>query len=280
MATENEDVLSLGANEKVGDYLQRVRKIRGVELEHLAKAIRLSKNIVESIEENRWSDFPTEAYLRSYIISICEKLLIDKREVIKRFSSEINSRFAVSQSNMMGDSEQESKTSNSNVSKIAIAVIVVIALALFISKKVLYSSYEGEPVHEPLNSDIEEPEVQVQDPSHANESGEAFAQETATAAPEVPVPAEPANDTLRLECSHSATDNTCGVSLKGLDPKMYYFTRLANRYVSHNDTMQLTITVPDRTKLFVNGAKTEYGKFNTLFFYNGKIVNKLNRDLR
>ncbi|MCL2260213.1 MAG: helix-turn-helix domain-containing protein [Fibromonadales bacterium] len=273
MATENESEFSIGDNEKVGDYLRRVREARGVELEHLAKAIRLSKNILESIEANRWSDFPTEAYLRSYIISLCEKLLIDKHVVISKFSLEINSHFAISQANMMSDQNQESSAPVGNNSKIAIIIVVAIAAILFFSKQMLDSSSEAESVvPEPLQ--LAEPQAAVDGDGQSEAADSALA---AALQPEVNLDAK---DTIRLECVHTATDNTCGVSVKGFDTKMSYFTRAASRYINHHDTVYLTITVPPRTRLFINNNKVEYGRFNTLYLYQGQIIDKSNRELR
>jgi len=277
MAEELENDSSIGENEKVGDYLRRIRKTRGVELEHLAKAIRLSKSILESIEANRWSDFPTEAYLRSYIISLCEKLLIDKHAVISKFSLEVNSHFAISQANMISDKNQEDTSSGSNVSKVAIIIVVIIGICLLLSKQILLNDSSQ------AEESVQEPPLQLAEPAPVDEiNAEAAAKDSAialSAAQQSEVDLN-ATDSLRLECVHSATDNTCGTSLKGVDAKMYYFSRVTSRSVMHNDTSQLTITVPVRTKLFINGTKVEYGKFNTLYLYKGQIVNKLNRELR
>ncbi|MDR1812909.1 MAG: helix-turn-helix domain-containing protein [Candidatus Fibromonas sp.] len=273
MAEEQENELSIGADEKVGDYLRRVRESRGLNLEHLAKSIRLSKSIVEAIEENRWSEFRTEAYLRSYIISICEKLFLDKNEVIRKFSAEINSHFAVAQA-LIDDPNQEKDPSGS-APKIAIVVVLVLIAALFFANK----AFNNGPGEKPA------PRASVTDESLLeDDSTEDIPDSLAQGEPDEAIAdldTDPdKKDTLRFECSPSATDNTCGVSLKGLDSKMNYFVRMTSRYLDHNDTAQVTVTVPERTRLSINGTKLEYGKFNTLVFHKGKIVNKINRDLR
>ncbi len=281
MAEEQENDLSIGADEKVGDFLRRVRESRGLNLEHLAKSIRLSKSIVEAIEDNRWSEFKTEAYLRSYILSICEKLLLDKNTVIQKFSIEVNSRFGVTQA-LMGDPNQE-KDSSSSTAKIAIVVVLLLVAALFFVNKAFKSGSEKSIPEDDYPLDINEALLEPEDTESALDSLEQ-SEQVAVAPPvveaAVPEAALDKKDTLRFECSASSTDNTCGVSLKGLDSKMNYFMRITTRYIEHNDSSQVTITVPDRTKLLVNGTRLEYGKFNTLIFYRGKIVSKVNRDLR
>jgi transcriptional regulator with XRE-family HTH domain len=282
MAEEQKDDLGLGENERVGDYLHRIRKIRGLDLEHLAKSIRLGKNILEAIEANNWEYFPTEAYLRSYIVSLCDKLSLDKSIVMKKFSAEINSHFWIAQTNIMGDSEQEKdfsdSSSSSNVPKVAIAIILIIIVALFFASKMLnnYSKEEEELDMEefPKTEEFEILEEIAPDTLSKHDSVPILK------AAEVAELIIPGSDTLRFECTPSATDSTCGVTLKGLDPKMSYFKKMTNRYINRSDTSQVTITVPDRTKLFVNNMKLDYGKFNTLLFHNAKVVNKINRELR
>jgi len=287
MAEEQKNDLNLGENERVGDYLKRIRKIRGLDLEHLAKSIRLGKNILEAIEDNNWNYFPTEAYLRSYIVSLCDKLSLDKSIVLKKFSAEINSQFWITQTNIMSDSDQEKEPSDtsSNVPKAAIIIILAIIVLLFFASKIL-SNYSKEDEDEDefymeetqKTEGVEDLEENASDTLGIKDTVPLF---KAGEVPDVPTPVViPGSDTLRFECTPSATDSTCGVTVKGLDPKMNYFKKMTNRYLNREDTSQVTITVPLRTKLFVNNIKQDYGNFNTILFYNGKIVNKINRELR
>jgi len=284
MAEEQKEDLNLGENERVGDYLCRIRKIRGLDLDHLAKSIRLGKNILEAIEANNWNFFPTEAYLRSYIVSLCEKLSLDKNVVLKKFSAEINSQFWIAQTNIMDESNHEkdsSDSSSSNVSKVSIIIILVIIALLFFASKILNSPSEEEDdaefkgyMEEPKKPEkIEDSEENALDSLSKIDSISLFkAAEAAMAAQE--------SDTLRFECSPATSDSTCGVKFKGSDTKMNYFKRTVSRTISRKDSVQVTITVPERTKLFINNSKLDYGKFNILTFHNGKIVNKVNKELK
>jgi cytoskeletal protein RodZ len=285
---EDENNLNLGEGERVGDYLHRIRKIRGLELENLAKSIRLGKNILEAIEANNWSYFPTEAYLRSYIVSLCDKLSLDKNVVLKQFSAEINSQFWITQTNIMSesDSEKDSPDSpSSNVPKAAIIIILIIIVILFFASKMLnnYSTEDDEFDMEEETSKTEESSESLED----NDSAKAPDTSGVVVLDTVPLPTKveaaaviPGVDTLRFECTPSPTDSTCGVTVKGVDTKMGYFKKVTSKYINREDTAQVTVTVPLRTKLFINNAKQDYGNFNTLLFYNGKIVNKINRELR
>jgi len=287
MAEEQKNDLNLGENERVGDYLKRIRKIRGLDLEHLAKSIRLGKNILEAIEDNNWNYFPTEAYLRSYIVSLCDKLSLDKSIVLKQFSAEINSQFWITQTNIMSDSDQEKEPSDSSssVPKVAIIIILVIIVLLFFASKILgsYSKEDDDDEDEFYMEDVQKTEEfetleeKATDSLSIKDTVPIFkVAEEVTPTPVV----VPGTDTLRFECTPSATDSTCGVTIKDVDKKMGYFKKVTSKYINREDTSQVTVTVPLRTKIFVNNIKQDYGNFNTLLFYNGKIVNKINRELR
>ena len=282
MAEEQKDDLNLGENERVGDYLHRIRKIRGLDLEHLAKSIRLGKNILEAIESNNWNYFPTEAYLRSYIVSLCDKLSLDKNVVLKKFSAEINSQFWIAQTNIMDESSHEKDSpdaSSSNVPKTAIIIILVIIALLFFASKIL-NDYSKEEEESYMNLEelqktekIETLEENAPDSLSKSDSVPFFkAAEAATVIPGL--------DTLRFECVPHTADSTCGVRLKDLDTKIGYFKKVTSRFIKREDTVQVTITVPLRTKLFINNKRLDYGNYNILLFHNGQIINKISKELR
>jgi transcriptional regulator with XRE-family HTH domain len=286
MVEEQENKLSQGADEKVGSYLRRVREARGLELEQLAKFIRLGLNVLQAIEENNWNFFPTEAYLRSYVGSICEKLSVDKAAVLKRLSAEMNSKLGVViQTSIFEEQSSENGLSSGSISKIVIIVILAIFVILFFVNKVL-DSYEAKPTPEASPPAIEEAAPNEEDsteniPDSLSLKSEPMEQQVSVSPPP-PLPLESLNkiDTLRFECTPGLTDDKCGVKQAGVNTAMGWFKNVSYRYVTRKDSSQITITVPDRTRLFVNGIRLDYGKFNTLTFHKGQIVNKINRDLR
>jgi len=280
MVEEQESKLSQGADEKVGSYLRRVREARGLELEQLAKFIRLGLNVLQAIEENNWSFFPTEAYLRSYIGSICEKLSVDKVAVLKRLSSEINSQLGVViQASIFEEQNNESGLSSGNISKIVIVVILVIFMVLFFVNKVL-DSYEEKPAPEaPFTTKTE---VTPADEDSTENIPDSLSQQVEPAEQQVAMPIENPNkiDTLRFECTPSPTDDKCGVKQAGVNTAMGWFKNVSYRYVTRKDSSRITVTVPERTRLFINGTRIDYGRYNMLVFHNGQIVDKINKDLR
>jgi len=283
MAEEKESKLSQGTDEKVGSYLRRVREARGLELEQLAKFIRLGLNVLQAIEENNWSFFPTEAYLRSYIGSICEKLSVDKVAVLKRLSVEINSQLGVViQTSVFEEQNSENGLSSSNISKIVIAVILAVIVILFFINKVL-DSYEAKPAPEAPSVEAVMEEAISNEEYSAENIPDTTSLHVEPLEPEVSATTPPdmnKTDTLRFECTPSPTDDKCGVKQAGVNTAMGWFKNVSYRYIARRDSSQITITVPDRTRLFINGARLDYGRFNTLIFYKGQIVDKINRDLK
>jgi len=284
MTEEQEDNLNPSENEKVGDYLRRVREVRGLELEQLAKSIRLGLNILQAIEDNNWKFFSTEAYLRSYISSMCEKLSIDKDIVLKKFSADIDSQFGVKQTNIFKELSRESSPPSSSVSKIAVIIILVIVAILFFVNKTMNEAPEEKPVLEALPVVIDE--VPMKEDSAANDSiaqnkPSSASQTAEIASPNPPPPNDPnKKDTLRFECiSAPAKDFCIGITVIGVDKRTMYYSSRTERIINHNDTVQITVTNPVRTRLFINGTRLEYGLYNTLLFYNGKIIRKTNRNL-
>jgi hypothetical protein len=216
-------------------------------------------------------------------MSICEKLSLDKNIVIKKFSSEINSQFAVLQSILEDSPKEKEESVSEGFPKIAVIVILVVIAILFIANKVL-SGNSKEQLAPKAPSVPKELAIPVVD-SIENVPEDSIAENTQTdkvdTVPELRTIETPLSEyVLRFECTPSPTDRTCGVNLRGYDMKMKYFTSEITRKISRRDTALITITVPDRTRLFMNSKELKYGKYNTLFFNNGEIVGKTNRDLR
>jgi transcriptional regulator with XRE-family HTH domain len=270
-------------DERVGSYLRRIRESQGLELEQLSKAIRLGKNILQSIEENKWDSFPTEAYLRSYIASICDKLSLDKHEVLRKFSIETNSHFGILQNRMVDKNDPNSESSSGNMPKIITAIILVFLVIVFLIfksmeggekqsyGKTLPTAEESDPL------DAEEAEIAA-DSSLDSDSLLAAQEVAANAAVKDPN----AKDTLRFECKRLETEKFCGgVKQQGADEGMRYFNNTTSRYLTHKDTTQIVVSVPWRTKLFVNGSQIDYVKdnHNTFLFYEGRIVNSYYKKL-
>jgi transcriptional regulator with XRE-family HTH domain len=267
---EQENNSSPNTNEKVGDYLRRIREARGLKLEQLAKSIRLGLNILQAIEENNWGFFPTEAYLRSYIASMCEKLSVDKNIVLKKFSAETDSQFAVEQMNVFDEENPEDNPSSGGISKIVVIIILaIIAVLLFALNK---SREEKLALAASSSSQVDDENQDKGDSAKSDTLGQSKPNSDSQTAQAIP-PIDPnKKDTLRFECLERKGSSCLGIKIRG-DEKTTFGNRI-ERIVNHNDTTRITITLPINTGLFINGIRAQYGSYSTLFLYKGKIIHK------
>lgn len=82
-------------NERLGDFLVRVRESQGLSIEDLAERTKISLKMLRFIEASDWKSLPVEAYVRSYLNSISVKLGLDPKAVLKIYSDEVGSNFAL-----------------------------------------------------------------------------------------------------------------------------------------------------------------------------------------
>lgn len=75
-------------DEKLGQFIARVRAARGMTVEELADAIKLGVQYIKAIEADDWKVFPVAAYVRGYLRSISNKLNLDADEVLRAYSIE------------------------------------------------------------------------------------------------------------------------------------------------------------------------------------------------
>jgi cytoskeletal protein RodZ len=75
-------------DEKLGEFIARVREARGMSIEELSEATKLSVTQIKSIEASDWKAFPVAAYVRGYLRSIGNKLNLDVQQALKAYNSE------------------------------------------------------------------------------------------------------------------------------------------------------------------------------------------------
>ena len=74
--------------EKLGQFIARVRESRRMTVEELADAIKLGVKYIKAIEADDWKVFPVAAYVRGYLRSISNKLNLDADEVLRAYGVE------------------------------------------------------------------------------------------------------------------------------------------------------------------------------------------------
>ena len=75
-------------DEKLGEFIARIRQERGMSVEDLSAATKVSVAYIKSIEAGNWKAFPVAAYVRGYLHSICNKLNLNQQQVLKAYVAE------------------------------------------------------------------------------------------------------------------------------------------------------------------------------------------------
>ena len=75
-------------DEKLGAFIARVREERGMSVEELSAATKVSAAYIKSIEAGDWKAFPVAAYVRGYLHSISNKLNLNQQQVLKAYVAE------------------------------------------------------------------------------------------------------------------------------------------------------------------------------------------------
>lgn len=74
--------------EKLGQFIARVRESRKMTVEELADAIKLGVSYIKAIEAGEWRTFPVAAYVRGYLRSISHVLNLNADQVLKAYNAE------------------------------------------------------------------------------------------------------------------------------------------------------------------------------------------------
>lgn len=75
-------------DERLGDYVARVRNSRGMSHQDLSAVTKVTVNFIKAIEAGDWKAFPVAAYVRGYLNSISAKLNMDSKKVLAWYAEE------------------------------------------------------------------------------------------------------------------------------------------------------------------------------------------------
>jgi cytoskeletal protein RodZ len=71
-----------------GDHLKRERELRGVTLEEISAATRISPRFLEALENERWDVLPGGAFNRGFIRSVARFLGLDEESMVAEYALE------------------------------------------------------------------------------------------------------------------------------------------------------------------------------------------------
>jgi cytoskeletal protein RodZ len=73
--------------ERPGEYLKKERELRGVALQELSSALKLSLSTLKAVEEDDYKKLPHPAYIKGFIRAYCRHLGLDENDCVLRFES-------------------------------------------------------------------------------------------------------------------------------------------------------------------------------------------------
>jgi len=117
--------------ERFGPYLKRAREAAGLSQEDLAREIRLSKELLENLESERFNKLPVEAYVRGYLNSICRRLELDRDKVLHWFHEEYTKTTGAPQQKPVFENLQNMEETETRSSRKTVPVIIIVLLAVF-----------------------------------------------------------------------------------------------------------------------------------------------------
>ena len=118
-------------NERLGDFLARVRESQGLTIDDLSERTKISVKMLHFIESSDWKSLPVEAYVRSYLNSVSSKLGLDAKAVLKMYAEDVGSSYEIREAepikNIAPMTEDEKKPRSKAV---PIAIVVILALLI------------------------------------------------------------------------------------------------------------------------------------------------------
>lgn len=126
-------------DERLGEYIARVREARGMSVEELSSVTKLTVANIKAIESSDWKSFTVAAYVRGYLNSISVKLNLDQKQVLQAYSAEMG----LAQSHEFDDVSSHSKIApvtedeTKKKSKAVPIVLVILVLAFLVASRFL-----------------------------------------------------------------------------------------------------------------------------------------------
>ena len=137
-------------NERLGDFLARVRESQGLSIDDLAERTKISVKMLHFIEASDWKSLPVEAYVRSYLNSVSSKLGLDTKAILKMYTQEVGSSYEIREAepikNIAPVTEDEKKPRSKAVPIAIVAILVLLIVGLhFVTRDNATSDAKANP---------------------------------------------------------------------------------------------------------------------------------------
>lgn len=175
-------------NERLGDFLARVRESQGLTIDDLAERTKISVKMLHYIEASDWKSLPVDAYVRSYLNSVSSKLGLDTKAVLKMYAEEVGASFEIREAEPikniapMTDEEKKPRSKAVPVAIVAILVLLVVGLHFVTREKIASEANANLPAvvaaedSSEVNQDMPEGAIKVPVDSIKDEKNETVTQ--------------------------------------------------------------------------------------------------------
>ena len=175
-------------NERLGDFLARVRESQGLSIEDLSERTKISVKMLHYIEASDWKSLPVDAYVRSYLNSVSSKLGLDTKAILKMYAEEVGSSYEVREAEPikniapMTDEEKKPRSKAVPIAIVAILVLLVVGLHFVTREKVASEANANLPAvvaaedSSEVNQDMPEGAIKVPVDSIKDEKNETVTQ--------------------------------------------------------------------------------------------------------
>jgi len=110
-----------------GEHLKRERELRGVTLEEIAAATRISPRFLEALENEQWERLPGGAFNRGFIRSVARYLGLDEENMVAEYALETK---GLNQTGASSEARTEGMPRDLRPVILGAVVVIVIILAL------------------------------------------------------------------------------------------------------------------------------------------------------
>ena len=175
-------------NERLGDFLARVRESQGLSIEDLSERTKISVKMLHFIESSDWKSLPVDAYVRSYLNSVSSKLGLDTKAILKMYAEEVGSSYEVREAEPikniapMTDEEKKPRSKAVPIAIVIILVLLVVGLHFVTREKVASEANANLPAvvaaedSSEVNQDMPEGAIKVPVDSIKDEKNETVTQ--------------------------------------------------------------------------------------------------------
>ena len=150
------------SNERLGEYLKRVRETKGISLEEFSLKTRISLEHLQEIEAGEWNKFPVEAYVRGYLNSIAVALGLDMPKILEFYSKEVGSSYSqefLASASVASTAESFAGgklSSGKSGLKTVLIVVVLLAAAFFAGVKFLNNTSLDSQIQAPTPTPVQD----------------------------------------------------------------------------------------------------------------------------